>query len=287
MPLDNEELRERLSRQQWTAHNIRLTEELETLPGTPDFLQTDQRLHAVLRSLSVFYRDDFASLRIADLGCLEGGFSLALAQLGASVLGIEARELNVTKANLLQQHFALPNLSFARADVKDFDKDRFGIFDVVLALGILYHLDNPLTWMPQIADATRAVLFVDSHFAPADDAAMAAIDPRLAQLGPIETVDHDGRSYEGRWFFEYPPETDPEPQLWASYSNHQSFWLTKESLLLGLLQAGFDLVFEQHDYSVTSYKHLSLKFPRVMCMAVKSMAFQQPLSLARHEDGTA
>jgi hypothetical protein len=143
------------------------------------------------------------------------------------------------------------------------------LFDAVLALGILYHLDSPAAWLRQVSAATRKVLIVDSHFAPADSASLALIDPRISSLGPIETMNANGTAYEGRWFFEYDRDVDPEPQLWASYSNYRSFWLTKESLLLAMLHAGFDLVFEQHDYSAPSYRNLSVTFPRVMLIGIK------------------
>jgi SAM-dependent methyltransferase len=273
MPLPDEVLRRRLAEQQWTAHNIRLTSEVSTRPGEPGFMETDLRLHAVLRVLSLFYRDRLAGLRVADLGCLEGGFALALAQRGMEVVGIEARRKNMEKALLLKEHFGLTNLELLRDDVKNFTRERQGVFDVVLALGILYHLDEPVAWLRQLSEATRGLLIIDSHYAPADEAAMARLDPRLRQLGPLKVMEDRGSRYEGRWFFEYGEEADRESQLWASYSNRSSFWLTKESLLRSLLRAGFELVLEEHDYSADFYEHFTEVFPRGMFLAIKSSGF--------------
>ena len=269
MPFSNEALRQVIEGQDWTAHNIRLTSEVTTRPGEPDFIETDLRLHAIIRALSVVYRDNLMGLRVADLGCLEGGFSLALAQRGMNMLGIEARRKNLEKAQLLKEHFETINLEFLCDDVKNFSRERFGMFEVVLALGILYHLDQPVAWLRQIAEATSGVLVVESHFAPSDESSLSQIDPRLSQLGPIEKVEIGRETYEGRWFFEYGEKADREAQLWASYSNRSSFWLTKESLLRALTHSGFDLVLEQHDYSVDFYKHLSITFPRGMFLAIK------------------
>jgi hypothetical protein len=272
MSLSDEELRRRLAGQQWTSHNIRLSDELTTMPGQPDFMETDLRLKAVLRALSLLYGGDLAGLGVADLGSLEGGFALALARLGMNVTGVEARWKNFEKLRLLEEHFGTRNLRFKLDDVKNFSAERFGVCDVTLALGILYHLDNPAAWLRQVAQATRGLLVVDSHYAPDDDAALAQLDPRLT-LGPLKRL-ADGREiYEGRWFFEYDERADREEQLWASYSNRSSFWLTKESLLKALLRAGFDLVLEQHDYSAGSYKHLTTTFPRVMLLAIKRDGF--------------
>lgn len=273
MPLTNEMLRERLKNQQWTSHNVRLSDELMTMPGQADFMETDQRLHSVLRVLSVLYRGDFASLRVADLGCLEGGFTLALAERGARAVGVEARALNLDKCLLLKEHFGLPNLDFIQGDVKDFTAESFGQFDAVMALGILYHLDRPVEWLRQLAPVTKGVLIVETHYAPADDSALAEIDPRISNLSPIEAFDVGGQSYKGRWFFEYDKSVDRESQLWASYSNRSSFWLTRESLLLALIHAGFDVVFEQQDYSARFFEHFSKKFPRGIFIGVKSSGF--------------
>ncbi len=274
MPLSTEMLRERLAGQHWTAHNIRLTSELMTLPNQPDFMDTDLRLRAILRILGLLYRTGLVKLRIADLGCLEGGFTLALAQRGASVIGVEARAANLDKARLLKDHFGLPNLEFLLGDVKDFTREGFGEFDVVLALGILYHLDDPLAWLRQVAEATRGVLLVDSHYAPADEAGLACLDPRLSALGPLEQLELGGAVYEGRWFRERPDGADPEPDPWASYSNSSSFWLTKESLLLGLLRSGFDVTLEQPDLTAERYQFHATTFSRAMFAAIKTAAFQ-------------
>jgi SAM-dependent methyltransferase len=269
MSLSTEEIRARIATQHWTAHNIRLNSECTTIPGEPDFIATDLRLHAILRVLNMLFGANLGGVRVADLGCLEGGFSLALAQRGAEVLGIEARQRNVEKATLLRDHFGLPNLRFQTGDVKDFGSDPGGQFDVVLALGILYHLDEPAQWLKQVAAATRRVLILDTHFAPADDAAMSLIDPRLS-LGPIETQDVSGALVKGRWFHEFADDADREAQLWASYSNSRSFWLTKESLVRSTWQAGFPLVFEQHDYSSGNYEMFNFTYPRCMLAAIKT-----------------
>lgn len=268
MPFSTEELRKRIGSQQWTAHNIRLNSECTTRPGEPDFNETDLRLHAILRVMDMLFGPRLADVRVADLGCLEGGFALALAQRGAQVLGIEARRRNIEKAELLRDHFGLPNLSFQLSDVKDFKADRFGQFDLVLALGILYHLDQPVEWLRQISTATRRALILDTHFAPADDVSMSRLDSRLT-LGPLERQTSGGSTVEGRWFHEFPEGADPEAQLWASYSNHKSFWLTKESLVRSVAQAGFPLVFEQHDYSCNNYDLFNVTYPRCILVAIR------------------
>ncbi len=269
MPLTTEVLKQRIAEQRWTAHNIRLNDEVTTWPGHSDFDPLDVRLKAIRRMLRFTFGDHLENLRIADLGALEGGYSVSLAQQGANVVGLEARKLNYEKLALLEEHFGLPNLSFILGDVKNFNAATFGMFDVVLALGILYHLDKPVESLRQIAGATRRLIVIDSHFAPADDRALSRIDPRIAALSPLEPVMVNGVTYHGRWFKEFEPAFSPEQELWASYSNWRSFWLTKESLVRAIRDAGFDLVLEQHDYSADSHDWLAFDFPRTMIAGVK------------------
>ena len=274
MALSDKQLKARLASQEWTSHNLRLSPEITTMPGKPDFMETDTRLRSITRSLSMLYRDGFQGLRVADLGCLEGGFALALAERGMDVIGIEARQTNFNKLSLLKDHFDLPNLEFRRDDVKNFTRANYGSFDIVLALGILYHLDEPLKWMRQLAETTESVLIVDSHFAPSLDAGLPLMDKRLP-LGPLQKVKDEETTYEGRWFADCSADMDRETQVWSSYSNNKSFWLTKDSLCCGLMRAGFEVVFQQFDTwgDLDVYKHFSTSFVRGMFLALKPNAF--------------
>ena len=68
-------------------------------------------------------------LRIADLGCLEGGSTVEFARLGFQSLGIDVREPNIEACRYVQSKTALPNLTFARDDV--WNIANYGSFDAV------------------------------------------------------------------------------------------------------------------------------------------------------------
>lgn len=270
MPLTEDDLRRRLATQNWTAHNIELLPGVCTVPGAPLFLSANLQLQSILRLLDLLYPQGLRGLRVADLGSLEGGFALAFALRGADVVGFEVRPENIEKCELVKQQHALPNLEFIRADVKGFHVATYGAFDIVLAMGILYHLDEPALWLDQIAQATKAVLVVDTHFAPADDHALAAVEQRLQTLGPIEKHMHGSWPYEGRWFHEYQTEDERNSMPWASYSNPSSFWLTKASLFASLATLGrFGIAMELFDLYADQYGRFAREFPRCMCVGIK------------------
>src|SRR5262245_13632370 len=186
MPLSDPDLRARIARDPWTAQNIRLSDAVTTLPDKPDFFQFETRLHALTATLEMVFGSDLTGRRIVDLGCLEGGVAFALARLGATAVGVDARARNIAKSQLLKEHFGLANLDYVVRDVKEFTRERDGEWDVVLAMGILYHLDEPVTWLRQIAEATRGLLFLDTHVAPPDKATLKQLLQNGPRLGGLE-----------------------------------------------------------------------------------------------------
>jgi hypothetical protein len=276
MPLPDDFLKSRIAECAWTGYSIRLSEEVVTTTARPDFFATDPRLQGILRLLGIVYRGNLHGLRIADLGCLEGGHALAMALRGAQTLGVDAREESLKKALLLRDHFDLANLAFTKADVKDFTREAYGDFDVVLCLGLLYHLDDPVTWLCQIAKATRGLLIIDTHFAPVDDNGLKSLDPSIRPgLSALEQRKLGEIRCEGRWFQEIPAGVDLHSQPWAAYSNDRSFWLTKQSLFTALGLAGFDMVAEQHDWVLTEYAAYQVNLARIMVVAAKTGGFDE------------
>ena len=101
-----------------------------------------------------------------DLACNEGWFAHRLLDWGASrVVGIDIREHTLRRATLLRDHFGIPadNLEFRRADVFELDPETLGTFDVVLVLGLLYHVENPMGVLRLAHACTRGLCVVESQ----------------------------------------------------------------------------------------------------------------------------
>src|SRR5213079_2278864 len=94
-------------------------------------------------------------------------------------------------------------------------------WDAVFCCGLLYHLQNPVSFLRQLGRATRRLLIVQTHYSTRPDAV------------------HEG--HRGHWYTE-------GNGRWASWKNDRSFWLARRDLLAVLREAGFDLIFEQADY---------------------------------------
>jgi SAM-dependent methyltransferase len=226
---------------EFTAHNIELEDGSRTIPGQP-LLRDWGICRAALRSLRLLVPIGSARRppRVADLGCLEGGYAVEFARCGYDVVGIEGRRSNVDKCELVARRLNLPNLSFVHDDARNIRSH--GSFDAVFCCGLLYHLDQPVAFLRDLSFVTRRLLLLHTHYATADDEAWSKFP-----LSPL-TV-HEGRL--GRWFQEWEPGTSPEDVemiSWAAVGNSSSFWLEKRHLLQTMIDVGFPIVCEQYDF---------------------------------------
>jgi hypothetical protein len=98
-----------------------------------------------------------------DIACSEGWFAHRALEWGAaSVRGIDIRPENVRRAQLIRDHLGIGSerLSFEVADVFDAEP---GAYDVVLCLGLVYHLENPIGALRVARSLTRGVCIVESQ----------------------------------------------------------------------------------------------------------------------------
>jgi SAM-dependent methyltransferase len=194
---------------------------------------------AALRTLELLFparsENQFS---IVDLGCLEGGYSALFAQAGFSVLGLEGRQGNVDRCAFGAGRLGYPDLRFVCDDVHNLE--RYGSFDATFCCGLLYHLDDPMSFIRTMARCTRRALILNTHF---------ATESRPAQFpGLSELTTHEG--VLGRWYTEPGYSGEPEESLhpWTSIGNERSFWVEKRHLQQALIDAGFDAVYEQVDF---------------------------------------
>ena len=101
-----------------------------------------------------------AGLRVLDLAARVGAFSVPLDAAGAMVVAVEGRSSNIA---------GMPPspVEVVEADVRALSRLGIGTFDVVLCLGVLYHLgkEDALRLLADVAAATRpyGVAIVDTH----------------------------------------------------------------------------------------------------------------------------
>ncbi|WP_221643598.1 bifunctional 2-polyprenyl-6-hydroxyphenol methylase/3-demethylubiquinol 3-O-methyltransferase UbiG [Nostoc sp. UCD121] len=171
-------------------------------------------------------------MRILDLGCLEGLYSIGLALHGATVVGIEGREVNFQKAKFAKECLGLNNLEFIQDDVLNLSPEKYGYFDIVLCCGILYHLNVPevFNFIEKLGEVCTAFTIIDTHFGE-----------------PEKIFIHKGKQYWGSLYHEFDEDATIEQKadsLWASLHNNNSFWFTPYSLFNLLQTSSFTSVYQ-------------------------------------------
>jgi tRNA (mo5U34)-methyltransferase len=158
---------------------------IELLPGlfTPGV--TDVSQHVATQHLP----KDCSGMRVLDIGPADGFYTFLMEQRGASVTAIEKepkkgyavlRELTGCKTDLVIDN------------VYNISKQKYGSFDIVMFLGVLYHLRNPLLALDRIREVCTQRLYVESHV---EVESMSSEVP-MARFYPTEEL---GEDYTNWW----------------------------------------------------------------------------------------
>jgi tRNA (mo5U34)-methyltransferase len=102
--------------------------------------------------------------RVLDLGCNSGFWSLKAIEAGAEfVLGLEGRQMHVDQANLVFEAKGIDpdRYRFELANVLAYPLD--GDFDIVLCLGLLYHVAKPTELFEFMARSGADILVIDTR----------------------------------------------------------------------------------------------------------------------------
>jgi tRNA (mo5U34)-methyltransferase len=102
-----------------------------------------------------------------DIACHQGYFSTQLAQMGVrDVLAVDARREHVEDATLIRDALGLSAMRVEQSDVHALDAAKIGTFDIVLMLGLIYHLENPIGALRVARALTRRVCLVETQIVP-------------------------------------------------------------------------------------------------------------------------
>ena len=150
-------LAERVRRLGPWFHNLRLGEsgQVQTAPDHPlgdfpsNFWQFFQ--HVV--------PDDLSGQSVLDIGCNAGFYSFELKRRGAArVLGIDHDPAYLAQAHFAREQLGLRDVEFRQLEVYDVDQLAGEQFDLVLFMGVFYHLRHPLYALEKVARLVRGRL---------------------------------------------------------------------------------------------------------------------------------
>jgi tRNA (mo5U34)-methyltransferase len=143
--------------------------------------------------------------RAIDIACHEGWFAHRLLEWGAGeVVAVDIRDVNVRRARLLRDHFEISadRLRVEQADVYELRPDALGRFDVVLMLGLIYHLENPIGAIRAARSLTRGACLLETQLTRQEA-------PIRTGWGIPDQFTDEPASWAAR--FEAPEEQDTQP----------------------------------------------------------------------------
>ncbi len=128
------------------------------------------------REIAPHLPDDLTGRRALDIGCNAGFYSFELAKRGADVLAIDHDEHYLTQARWACKRFGFgDHIEFRRLGVYDLARIT-ETFDLVLFLGVLYHLRYPLLALDLVSERVRGRLVLQTLTMPGDEVADAPAD---------------------------------------------------------------------------------------------------------------
>lgn len=108
--------------------------------------------------------------RILDIACNSGFWSIQCALLGAEVVGFDGRAELIRQADLIKSIVGVDNVQFRVLDFWDMSRQALGgTFDIVLNLGILYHLPDPLRAIQLTKLMARQYILLDTAVYPSKE----------------------------------------------------------------------------------------------------------------------
>jgi SAM-dependent methyltransferase len=189
--------------------------------------------------------------RLLDLGAGHGTFSRIASAMGWEVTAFDVRSVRFPSD--------ARGIRWVTGDVLDLVVAP-GDFDLILCLGLLYHLEleDQITLLRKLSTTT---LLLDTH-------ASTELDPQLNPhrnwLGEIVEVN----GYRGRYYSEVKGVAEQERKqvATAAWGNARSFWATEESLVAMLHDCGFATVMTDtaaHEYARSFQLCLPARRPSV------------------------
>src|SRR5580658_2659525 len=151
-----------------------------------------QRVAYFFEPMVAMFGGSLAGKRVLDLGCNAGFWSLQAIEAGAEfVLGIDGRQMHVDQANLVFEvnKVDASRYEFRTGNVFTDDFSDQGPFDIVLCLGLMYHVSKPVELIERASAVNTDVLLIDTSISNSGGASVRLHRESLDE--PRNAVDYE------------------------------------------------------------------------------------------------
>jgi SAM-dependent methyltransferase len=123
----------------------------------PHYRALDEARTILLQEILPEWKREWGFQTALDAGCGVGHFSGLMRDLGFEVVAFDGRQDNSEEAGR-----RFPGIRFQVADIEDPAVQSLGSFDLVLCMGLLYHLENPFRCIRNLRGLTGKLLLIES-----------------------------------------------------------------------------------------------------------------------------
>ncbi|HEY0872455.1 MAG TPA: methyltransferase domain-containing protein [Vicinamibacterales bacterium] len=134
---------------------------------------------------------DMSGLSLADVGASSGFFSFEARKRGARVVAFDVRHRDNSGFGLAQHINGLTDIEHHHVNVLDLRPGDYGRFDVVLAMGLLYHTPDPYRALATCAAMSSDRLIVECY-------CIDALLPPAVAAEPLMRFIADTRRFPGQ-----------------------------------------------------------------------------------------
>jgi tRNA (mo5U34)-methyltransferase len=183
MPTDPDAIRSRIAQHAGWYHRIELAPGVTT-PGVHDSSAALVQLDALGLPL------DCTGLRVLDVGCRDGFFAFELERRGATVTALDHADPTATGFAIAAEVLG-SKVAYVVDNVYNLTPKRHGVFDLVLFLGVLYHLRNPMLALDRVRGVVKAgaLVWVETQIIPSPT--LASLPEPIWQMFPRDTLHGD------------------------------------------------------------------------------------------------
>lgn len=146
-------------------HNLHLPDGTQTAPNHPlgDFP------YFKWKKISEALPESLKGWRVLDIGCNAGFYSFELAKLGANVTGIDLDEHYLRQARWAARQYGLDGrVKFRKMQIYDLAHSN-ATYDMVIFMGVFYHLRYPLLALDIVAQKFKKLLLFQTLTMPGEE----------------------------------------------------------------------------------------------------------------------
>ena len=134
--------------------------------------------------------ESLKGMTVLDIGCSDGAYSFECKKRGADrVVAVEHPIVNKSKAFVVAREILGLDVEYIYSDIYDLDIKKLGQFDLVLGLGLLYHVKSPLIALDCIRKLTKQFTLIETHFIKGEDSMMRYI-ANVDKAGNVRKNNH-------------------------------------------------------------------------------------------------